>query len=114
MQCPYCEADVKLIDSKVIYGKSYGLAYICSNYPKCDAYVGVNKITNKPLGTLANSELREYRKNAHKLFDELWKCGKMTRTEAYNWLSNKLNLDLNNTHIGQFDINMCKKVIDLF
>ena len=48
--CPYCGAVSILTDSKVVYGKSYGMIYLCRNYPKCDAYVGVHKRTNEPLG----------------------------------------------------------------
>ena len=57
--CPYCGAYSKLIDSKLIYGVSYGMAYVCKNYPECDTYVGTHKGTIKPRGTLANKELRK-------------------------------------------------------
>lgn len=33
MKCPYCGYEAKLVDSKIIYGKSYGKAYVCSFYP---------------------------------------------------------------------------------
>lgn len=57
--CPYCKEQTEYVDSACIYGKSYGMIYLCR---KCDAYVGVHKGTNKALGRLANKELRqEYR-----------------------------------------------------
>lgn len=62
LKCPYCGGNSKLIDSKLIYGRSYGMFYACENYPECDAYVGTHKGTVWPRGTLANEELREYRK----------------------------------------------------
>lgn len=111
MKCPYCNSDTKFMDSKKIYGKSYGMVWACINYPKCDAFVGVHKGTNKPLGRLANAELREYKKKAHAAFDPLWKDGGMKRIEAYGWLSKQLELPMDETHIGMFDIDMCKKVI---
>ena len=54
--CDYCGRETEYVDSKVIYGKSYGKIYLCRN---CMAYVGVHKGTDKPLGRLANAELRK-------------------------------------------------------
>ena len=28
-KCPYCNSPVRFEDSKIIYGKSYGMVYIC-------------------------------------------------------------------------------------
>ncbi len=111
--CPYCGAIAKLVDSSVIYGKSYGMAYICSNYPDCDAYVGAHKGTDKPKGRLANPELRELRKQAHAAFDPLWRSGSFSRTKAYRWLSRQLKIPFDETHIGNFDEEMCLKVISV-
>lgn len=36
--CPYCEKPAEFVDSSVIYGRSYGMIYLCR---KCGAYVGV-------------------------------------------------------------------------
>ena len=43
--CDYCGRQAEYVDSKVIYGKSYGMMYLCRN---CMAYVGVHKGTDKP------------------------------------------------------------------
>lgn len=43
--CPYCGELAELIDSKEIYSRSYGKAWICRT---CDAYVGCHKGTHKP------------------------------------------------------------------
>ena len=59
--CDYCGRQAEYVDSKVIYGKSYGMMYLCRN---CMAYVGVHKGTDKPLGRLANAELRYWKKAA--------------------------------------------------
>ena len=59
--CDYCGRETEYVDSKVIYGKSYGKIYLCRN---CMAYVGVHKGTDKPLGRLANAELRNWKKAA--------------------------------------------------
>lgn len=66
-------------------------------------------------GTLANNELREYRKQAHYWFDKLWEepTRVSTRYNAYRWLAYKLNLKREETHIAHFEIEQCKQVIKL-
>ncbi|MEB3190449.1 MAG: zinc-finger-containing protein [Snowella sp.] len=108
--CPYCKRESQFVDSSIIYGKSYGMIYLCSN---CDAYVGCHNGTNKAKGTLANKELRELRKKAHECFDPLWKNGSQSRSSAYKWLSKQLNIPFSKTHIAMFNEEQCKKVIAL-
>ncbi|MBV5347143.1 hypothetical protein JZU46_02855 [bacterium] len=111
--CPYCGKRAELADSIQVYKtKSYGPIYLC----KCVegwAYVGVNKATGKPLGSLADSSLRMLRKQAHNLFDKLWKDGIMTRSKAYSWLSTELNVKQGDCHIGMFGDELCIKTIKL-
>ena len=101
--CDYCGRETEYVDSKVIYGKSYGKIYLCRN---CMAYVGVHKGTDKPLGRLANAELRNWKKAAHAVFDPLWKYGRFRghRNAAYAWLAQKMGLPVEKTHIGMFDV----------
>lgn len=47
MICPYCGAEAQLMDSEVIYGRSFGYAWVCSNFPSCDSYVGCHPSTKK-------------------------------------------------------------------
>ena len=108
--CPYCKQKPEYVDSVVIYGKSYGMVYYCK---KCDAYCGVHKGTDISLGRLANKELREWKKKAHDAFDPLHKSNYMKRHEAYSWLSEKLNIPRDYTHIGMFGIETCKKVYEI-
>lgn len=106
--CPYCHKPAELVDSIEIYGRSYGMAYLCR---PCGAYVGCHKGTDKPLGRLANAELRKWKMRAHAAFDWLWKGGFMNRTKAYAWLASELNIPKEKCHIGMMDIDMCQKVI---
>lgn len=109
--CPYCGKKTELIDSAEIYnGVSYGPIYICRD---CDAYVGCYKNTNKSLGRLANAELREAKKFAHAIFDKIWKNKYKTRVGAYSWLSREMDVPTEFTHIGMFDVEQCKKVVEL-
>lgn len=108
--CPYCGQDSALVDSAMIYHTSYGWAYWCK---PCDAYVGCHKGTQNALGRLANKELRGWKIVTHEYFDKLWRGKKMTRQEAYKWLSESLGLPAEYTHIGMFSVSTCKKVIEL-
>lgn len=114
--CPYCGKDAVLVDSIEVYSRSYGLIYICR---PCKAWVGVHKGTEKPLGRLADKELRNWKMSAHGAFDPLWR-GKMSRDgcskaaarrAGYEWLAGQLGIEFNRCHIGEFDIEMCKKVV---
>jgi len=110
LKCPYCGNKTAYADSSVIYGKSYGMIYLCK---PCDAYVGVHKTDNATaLGRLANAELRAAKKEAHHYFDQLWKHGHMRRQSAYKWLSRALNIEPEYTHIGMFDVEECNKVVE--
>lgn len=116
--CSYCGNKSELVDSERVYGRSYGMMYLCANYPVCDAYVGCHPGTDKPLGRLANAELREWKKKAHAAFDPLWRNRvqgrqQMKRSEAYAWLAKELGLERERTHIGMFDVLQCKQVVEL-
>lgn len=111
MKCPYCSKEAKWCENKEVYGKNYGKSYMIWLCKECDAYVGCHHNTRKPLGTMANRETREWRKKAHAVFDPLWKEGHMTRVKAYK----KLNgLFCKEMHIGESDIETCKKIIECF
>lgn len=109
MICPYCNQPARWVDNAEIYGKRYGLYYMMWWCQPCDALVGCHKNTRRPLGTMANRELRGWRQKAHKAFDPLWKEGWMTRSEAYQYLSHHFGKDM---HIGESDIDTCRMIID--
>ena len=112
VKCPYCGADAKLVDSAIVYhGHSYGNIWLCK---PCDAYCGVHKNDNqnRPLGRLANKELREWKVKAHAAFDPLWKSKQMPRGKAYGLLQKLMNLGTEHAHIGLFDVDQCKTLIE--
>lgn len=120
--CPYCSAPIAIVDSSVLYnGRSYGWAYICSSYPKCDAYVGCHPGTKRPLGRLADKELRLAKTAAHKAFDAVWKenarqrglSPKEARRRGYAWLADALRILRTECHIGMMDVETCKRVVEL-
>lgn len=115
--CPFCERLAEFVDSARIYGgKSYGMVYDCR---PCDAYVGVHKGTETPLGRLANKETRKWRNRAHAAFDRLWMRNQygrapMTRKEAYADLRRKLNLTAADAHIAMMNAEQCQLVVALY
>ena len=102
----------KYVDSSVIYyGHSYGMAYLCR---PCNAYVGVHSGTDRPKGSLANAELGGRRKATHARFDPLWQDGPFKkRNAAYRWLSEQMELPIEQTHIGMFTVEQCKAALEI-
>ncbi len=62
--------------------------------------------------TPADVGTRQARREAHGVFDLLWVRGKYKRNRLYQKLANHLHLPKKKTHIGQFDIEQCRKVIE--
>ncbi len=110
--CDYCGQQAEFVDSKAVYGRSYGMMYLCRN---CGAYVGVHKGTDEPLGRLANVELRNWKMAAHRAFDPLWERGPFMgcRRAAYWWLAQRMGLPIEKTHIGMFNVEQCRRAINI-
>lgn len=109
--CPYCGNEPEWVENKEIYGRNYGSSYMMYLCRDCDAYVGCHQNTRKPKGTLANKELRELRMQAHAKIDPLWVGGSMKRKEVYKMLADRLGMK--EVHIGESDVELCKKIIAL-
>lgn len=115
--CPYCGQKPQLIGSKDIYGdgEDYGRLWACL---ACQAWVGCHPGTQRPLGRLANADLRTWKREAHNWFDPLWKK-KMeqgfkkyeARNSAYQWLADSMGIAKDLCHIGMFDVDQCKVVV---
>lgn len=111
MNCPYCGNEAKFMSSKEFYGKDFGSnLYVCR---PCDAYVGTHGKGKTPLGTMANQRLRELRKTAHSIFDPMWRGKyKMSRSKAYAWMAEVMDLPGEKAHIGMFNDDQCKALIE--
>jgi len=114
MRCDYCGEPAKLVTGKEIYPHRKDLyskkIYSCSD---CGAYVGCHDGTEKPLGRLANKQLRYWKMRSHAAFDPKWRTKHMTRGAAYRWLAKKLGIHWKACHIGMFDVDMCKRVVEI-
>lgn len=121
--CPYCNNRARLVTGLVIYPRRPDLGHKkfwhcapCRAYVGChDAGVGQGNGT-KPLGRLANAELRAAKKRAHFAFDMLWldKTNKRrARQAAYTWLAAAMGLPVERCHIGEMDVQQCEQVVQL-
>ena len=117
IECPYCGAHAVLRSANKLFGtKLYEpnrFLYVCSNWPSCDAYVTAHSFDHRPMGTLANKQLRHKRILAHKAFQNYRKVTKTEKWASYIWLEGKLGLDKERTHIGMFSEADCDRVIAL-
>lgn len=108
MICPYCGKIAPWVENKVKYGRNYGRSYMCYYCKPCDAYVGCHTNTRKPLGTMANAHLRRLRMKAHEYLDPLWHDKHISRSAMYSNLNKIFGREV---HIGEADIEMCKKIL---
>ena len=117
IQCPYCHANASLRPASTVYGcnrRSQGkYIYLCDRWPACDAYVSAHDRTHRPMGTLANGDLRHKRILAHRAMEHLQQSRHMEKWEVYIWLQAKLGLNDQQAHIGMFSDGMCDEVIRL-
>lgn len=111
MICPYCKKEANYGPNEEWYnGKRYGKSYMCYYCKPCDAYVGTHNNTTKPLGTMANRELRQMRMKVHNKIDPLWKEKGWKRGEVYFEISSRLGYTY---HTGESDIETCKKILEM-
>ncbi len=114
-KCDYCGREARKKMGRDLYPMSRHLwLYRFWACDPCGAYVGTHRKPEwAPLGRLANKELRLWKMKAHNAFDVIWKNGKMKRTEAYEWLSIRLGITVDQCHIGEFDVSTCKRVVEV-
>lgn len=116
IRCDYCKQPTQLVSGLKIYPHRpdlKGLRFWSCD--PCGAYVGCHKTSPKhaPLGRLANAELRAWKQRAHSNFDPLWQFGRMRRREAYQWLAREMKIDFKSCHIGKFNVQQCKDVVQI-
>lgn len=106
--CRYCGAGVRVVENSAIYGRAYGnwpYSYQCT---QCDAHVGLHPFTDLPLGTLANTELREARVASKAAFSRMRDGRGFSRSRAYEWLAGEMNISKDACHFGWFDLADCE------
>lgn len=123
--CPYCGAASEFSPSSaaLYHGRDYGPLWVCR---PCAAWVGCHPGRQIALGRLANKELRGWKMKAHAALDPLWKAKaahkrltdpsysfSKARGKAYHWLAGRLGIDVAACHIGEFDVDTCRKVVEI-
>lgn len=123
--CPYCNQPAQLVSSTEVYRRDYGPIFLCR---PCEAWVGCHDGSFRPLGRLANAELREWKMKAHAAFDPIWQnlCDAevrrvgpyrgikhIIRNEAYRRLAERLGIKVGQCHIGEFDVETCRRVVNI-
>ncbi len=110
--CPECGSDLILRESK----KYKRIFWGCITFPKCDSGHGAHQygeLRGEPLGIPANKETKQWRMKAHAIFDKLWKDKLMSRKDAYKHLQLIMNIPKDIAHISMFNIDLCKKLIEV-
>lgn len=114
VMCPYCNQPAVLMSGEQVYPHRPDLhkkwVYACG---PCKARVGCHGNSKQPLGRLANAELRKAKIAAHGAFDQLWRSHGMSRADSYKWLAERLNVPVEEAHIGLFDVETCHQVVEL-
>ncbi|HWK69993.1 MAG TPA: zinc-finger-containing protein [Burkholderiaceae bacterium] len=107
-KCDCCGGTVKLVNNSEIYnGRSYGdwpYAYLCT---ECGAYVGLHPKTDLPLGTMADEETRQARKDTKEPFTDLLEHFNGDRNAAYEWLAGAMGIEKKYCHFGLFTTEQC-------
>lgn len=104
--CCECRRDMNcnLIKGNVAYPHRENLFslnfYQC---PVCKNFVGVHKGTYRPLGVIANSEIKNARRHIHNLLDPIWKTGKIGRKKCYKLISEELGYEYHTANLKTID-----------
>lgn len=111
--CQHCGCEASLVTGKEIYPHRPDLYHKSFYLCQCGAYVGTHPGTTNPLGRPSNAALRKAKAAAHAVFDPIWKTKEMGRSAAYKWLAGELGIRPSETHIGWFDEETCKRVVEI-
>lgn len=116
--CYYCRNKTEYVDSIEVYRESYGYIFLCR---PCKAWVNThNQSQDQAFGFVAKKELRDLRHTAHGFYDPLWQkkvsqgaSRKAAQSKAREWLAEQLNIEIVECHMGMFDNDQCRQVIEL-
>lgn len=114
-RCDECGSHViRYTNNKILYKKPVGEWPYIWHCDSCKAAVGCHYGTFYPLGKMANYETRQARSLAHKWFDKIHKQYRfMSRTGAYTWLAEQMNMKRAECHIAHFNRAQCEEVVRL-
>lgn len=109
LKCGDCGALMDLRSSSKFPRPFYG----CTRYPECRGTHGAHA-SGAPLGKPANKETKQARRDAHAVFDQIWKQNLVrNRWAAYNWMRQTMGLSESQAHISMFDSSQCVELMRL-
>ena len=108
-KCNICGGKVILLHTNQKFARVEYI-YKCT---QCGASVGTHpNDPNKALGTLADTELKSLRREAHVWFDKLW-TSRENREELYERLAAELGIERKECHFGTLSKEQLKTAIDI-
>lgn len=114
MKCTYCGKEAQLVTGAEVWPHRSDLhekkVWVCV---PCDARANCHGTSDKPMSSLANAKLRAVRREAHRVFDQAWQSGRISRNAAYLSLAHAMRMSKNRCHIGFFSIKQCRRVIHI-
>ena len=100
--CAVCRSDQECHEAtgKDIYPHRPDLAKLefwqCGN---CGGYVGCHENSGKPLGIIVSKEVKNARREIHKILDAPWQSKRITRTAMYKAVSAALGYEFHTAEI---------------
>lgn len=103
--CCECKSDVEasLISGREVYPHRQDLHELPFwSCPYCNNTVGCHHKTSnrtKPLGVIANQEMKNARQHIHSILDPLWQSGRWTRNKLYKHISKIIGYEYHTAEI---------------
>jgi hypothetical protein len=109
LKCPECSFPMTLMENRDARYPKTGtprLYYRCGAYPRCNITHGAHP-DGSPLGFPGDRQTREARYAFHEVFDQVWKSGPWSRSEAYRILQLLMDMPEEEAHVGNFSGDQC-------
>lgn len=106
LKCPDCGKDLELVPGN--YGTPY---YRCESWPHCKGSHGADCL-GEPLGIPGDQKTRLDRRQAHTVFDRIWKEGRMSRASSYAWMQKVMGMSEAQAHISRLNSDQCVQLIE--
>lgn len=112
--CPACKSQASFSPqpNKKIMPKWDGAFYYCNCNGEMKA-TGARRNNFKPLGILADSETRMFRKIAHKKIEKIIKNSEIKKSTIYKTLTKKIKTSRGaRLHIGKMQKEECQEILN--
>lgn len=98
-ECKMIKGDIAYPHRKDLFVKSF---WQC---PDCGNFVGTHNkgLSSKPLGCIPNKEMKNARMHIHSILDPIWKTKKLSRSEIYKRISDKVGYEYHTAELRSLD-----------